>query len=79
MKFIILAISISFLIGCKSKEEEPSRKSSNKVSVSKQPVSNGIEVIDVQKGNVHYVIFKSSSNIEVVNYTSDSIEYEISK
>lgn len=78
MKFIVVIFSVVLFASCETKEES-SPKPSNKVSVTKQPVSNGIEVIDVQKGNVHYVIFKNASNIEVVNYTSDSIEYEMVK
>jgi hypothetical protein len=78
MKFIVLSAML-VLFSCKSEDNLP--KPSNKVSVTKQPLydSNGVEIIDVKKGNIHYLIFKSTKNIQVVNYTSDSIEYELVK
>lgn len=95
LRNILFTLSIITLFSCSPKktktssEEEVVVKEEEKIDFKNTQIklaarhtdkSGNVDVIDVYRGNVHYIIFKYNTyEIEVVNYTSDSIEYEIVK
>lgn len=60
MKFLYL-IFLSFLVASCGKK------------ISKK--DDVVKTYDVYRGNIHYIIFNQGNNVQVVNYTSDSIDY----
>lgn len=93
LRNILFALSIITLFSCSPKKTKTSSeevvKEEEKIDFKNTQIklvarhtdkSGNVDVIDVYRGNVHYIIFKYNTyEIEVVNYTSDSIEYEIVK
>ena len=93
LKNILFVLSIVTLFSCSPKktktppeevvkEEEKIDFKNTQIKLAARHTDKygNVDIIDVYRGNVHYIIFKYNTyEIEVVNYTSDSIEYEIVK